>query len=142
MPTFACRKSNPNLPSGCKDFNVNRDKILRQVVWLKENNCNYQDIIIDFDALHNLPIDGSACHDLQSYSLDDESEEDGSLEVGPNQSNATIFIAKTLHVNANTLQNLAMHAKKQRKKYAIMQTCKRMQIALGTAYEGAPFCHY
>ena len=103
MPIFVCRKSNPNSPSGYKDFNVNRDKILRWLVWLKENNRNYRDIIIDFDALNNLPIDGSIYHDLRSYSLEDEAEEDGSLEAGPDQSNATgpLPDEDNIHVSQN-----------------------------------------
>ena len=53
-------------------------------MWLEENNRNYQDIIINFDTLSNLLIDSSMHHDLQSYSLEDGVEEDGSWEAGLN----------------------------------------------------------
>ena len=49
---FACRKSNPNSPSRHKDFNANRDKMLRWLVWLKENNRDYQDIILRSIVMH------------------------------------------------------------------------------------------
>ena len=90
MPLFACRKSNPNSPDVHADFIANKNKILSWLVWLKNNNRHHTDITIDCDALDYLPVDGSACNQLRSCSLDDDdSDEDGALADGPNQSNAT-----------------------------------------------------
>ena len=89
MPIFVCRKFNPNLPNGYKDFNDSRNKILSWLVSLKNNNRHYADITIDYDALNTLPYDSSTYDSLSSCSLDDDLEEDGALEDSSNQSNTT-----------------------------------------------------
>jgi len=44
LPIFIARKSNSNCPNGYKDFIINREKILRWLVFLKNNNEHYKDI--------------------------------------------------------------------------------------------------
>ena len=45
---FVARKSNPNNPDRYKDFIINREKILRWLLFLKQNNEHYNDIEIDY----------------------------------------------------------------------------------------------
>ena len=57
---------------------------------MKSNNKHYQDIIIDYDALNLLSSDGSIFNDLHTYDVDNNMhEEEGGLEDGPVQSNAS-----------------------------------------------------
>ncbi|RGB26573.1 hypothetical protein C1646_599356, partial [Rhizophagus diaphanus] len=42
-----------------RDFRVRHNKVIRVLNWLKENNRYYADIIIDYEVLQSLPIDGS-----------------------------------------------------------------------------------
>ena len=57
---------------------------------MKSNNKHYEDNIIDYDALNLLPSGGSIFNDSRTYDIDDDfHEEEGSLEDGPAQSNAS-----------------------------------------------------
>jgi len=101
MPIFVCRKSNPNSPNRYKDFKVNRDKILKWLIWLKNNNKHYKDITINFDALSTLPADGSIFNDLCSYDVDDKAEDEAGLDDGPDQLNASSLLPgeENIHVS-------------------------------------------
>jgi len=49
-----------------KDFNVSRYKIQNALIWLKNNNPVYSDIIISEEKLHLFPIDGEiSIHSVQ-----------------------------------------------------------------------------
>ena len=52
-----------------RDFTVRRNKVIRALYWLKENNRYYTDIVIDKEVLHSLPENG-AIDDILSQ-LDD-----------------------------------------------------------------------
>ena len=113
LPTFVARKNNPNAPGDYKDFKINRNNMLTWLVWLKQNSSNYADIIIDMDALSQLPIDGTMFDQLRSYDeiddVNDETDADmGGNEPGPEQGNATgdaagdetMYVAEA-HANVN-----------------------------------------
>ncbi|CAB4437360.1 unnamed protein product [Rhizophagus irregularis] len=62
-----------------RDFKVHRSKITQALVWLKQNNRYYADIIIDHEILQSLPIDGIINDQLQDINDDvdyDENEDD------------------------------------------------------------------
>ena len=57
---------------------------------MKSNNKHYQDIIIDYNTLNLLPSDGLIFNNLRTYDVDNNMhEEEGGLEDGPVQSNAS-----------------------------------------------------
>ena len=82
LPVFVARKPNPNCPNGYKDFIINRERILRWLVFLKNNNEHYKDIEIDYVVLQNLPVNGSIFHSLRSYDEDnDDTDDDNSIDA-------------------------------------------------------------
>ena len=93
LPIFVARKSNPFCPNGYKDFIINREKILRWLVFLKNNNKHYKDIQIDYEVLQTLPVNGFIYDSLRSYNDTDDGDDDddsidafaddGGLEEGP-----------------------------------------------------------
>ncbi|PKC51701.1 hypothetical protein RhiirA1_356316, partial [Rhizophagus irregularis] len=42
-----------------RDFKVRRDKVTQALIWLKQNNRYYANVIIDHEILQSLPIDGT-----------------------------------------------------------------------------------
>ncbi|EXX66670.1 hypothetical protein RirG_121580 [Rhizophagus irregularis DAOM 197198w] len=62
-----------------RDFKVRRDKVIQALIWLKQNNRYYANVIIDHEILQSLPIDGTIDDQLQDINEDidyDESEND------------------------------------------------------------------
>jgi len=59
-----------------RDFKVRRIKVAHALVWLKENNRYYADIIIDHKVLQSLPIDGSIDDQLQNIAEESDHEND------------------------------------------------------------------
>ena len=45
--------------AGFRNFKVCRAKVACALCWLKENNCYYEDIIIDDKILQSLSVNGS-----------------------------------------------------------------------------------
>lgn len=70
-----CRQSASNLEA-FRDFKVRRDRVTRALIWLKENNSYYADIIIDYGAFQSLPLDGSIDDRLRDINNDDENEDE------------------------------------------------------------------
>ncbi|PKC54556.1 hypothetical protein RhiirA1_477112 [Rhizophagus irregularis] len=58
-----------------RDFTVQKSKVCKALLWLKENNPYYEDIIIDTDILQFLPENDSIFNMLPQLQ-DDESEDD------------------------------------------------------------------
>ena len=56
LPFICIRKTGTD--NNIKEFRVNRDRILKCLRWLQQNNPFYQNIYIDWSALNILPSDG------------------------------------------------------------------------------------
>ncbi|PKC05887.1 hypothetical protein RhiirA5_293827, partial [Rhizophagus irregularis] len=59
LDVLVIRRHSASNPEVFRDFRVCRNKVIRALNWLKENNRYYADIIIDYEVLRSLPIDGS-----------------------------------------------------------------------------------
>ncbi|PKK57165.1 hypothetical protein RhiirC2_640207, partial [Rhizophagus irregularis] len=53
-----CRQSASNAEA-FRDFKDHCDKVTQALIWLKQNNRYYADVIIDHEILQSLPIDGT-----------------------------------------------------------------------------------
>lgn len=62
------------------DFHVKRSRILANLQALKQFHRAYRNVVIDYDALQQLPEDGSVFHSLRVMETDEESAPDA---VGP-----------------------------------------------------------
>src|SRR6266542_291800 len=62
-----------------RDFKVRRKKVAHALMWLKENNRYYIDIIIDFEVLRSLPIDGSIDDQLRSIAEESDNENEDNV---------------------------------------------------------------
>jgi len=58
-------------PNGLAFFRVRAERVKRALIWLKENNLHYRDIIIDNLALSSLPSDGDISQ-LISRTMEDD----------------------------------------------------------------------
>ncbi|KAE8746251.1 hypothetical protein FOCC_FOCC007123 [Frankliniella occidentalis] len=59
-----------------KDFHVRKDKVLQALLWLKENNPMYSDVVIDDDGMCALPEEGSILHELSDVLPDHNDSDD------------------------------------------------------------------
>ena len=59
LDVLVIRRQSADNSEAFRDFKVRRIKVAHALVWLKENNRYYADIIIDHKVLQSLPIDGS-----------------------------------------------------------------------------------
>src|ERR1043165_4509749 len=61
-----------------RDFKVHHTKVAHALIWLKENNRYYADIIINHEVLQSLPIDSPIDNQLRDITKesDNENEED------------------------------------------------------------------
>ena len=64
LTIFIVRKNVNVKDTNYKDFKVSRTKILRQLIFLKSNNKNYINVVIDAEALQLTPQDGSTFNQL------------------------------------------------------------------------------
>ncbi|PKC50801.1 hypothetical protein RhiirA1_485314, partial [Rhizophagus irregularis] len=58
-----------------RNFKVRRDKVTQALIWLKQNNRYYSDVIIDHEILQFLPIDGTIDDQLQDINEDIDYDE-------------------------------------------------------------------
>ncbi|EXX53883.1 hypothetical protein RirG_239720 [Rhizophagus irregularis DAOM 197198w] len=73
------RRQSASNAEAFRNFKVRRDKVTQALIWLKQNNRYYADVIIDHEILQFLPIDGTIDDQLQDINEDidyDESEDD------------------------------------------------------------------
>jgi hypothetical protein len=97
------RKSNPNITDAFRDFEVDRNKLLRVLTYLKDSDpTNFGQLRIDYEVLQQLPAGGSVLHLVPQVVEDDtprteESDtptdvdfiETTDIENGPDQCGAT-----------------------------------------------------
>ena len=75
-----------------RDCRVRRQKVLRAIMWLKDNNPFYADVVIDFQSLERLPEDGipadlPTVDDPQSTDQQDPQQEHAEEQI-PQQSHS------------------------------------------------------
>uniref|UniRef100_U9SRZ5 DUF6570 domain-containing protein n=1 Tax=Rhizophagus irregularis (strain DAOM 181602 / DAOM 197198 / MUCL 43194) TaxID=747089 RepID=U9SRZ5_RHIID len=79
LDVLVIRRQSASNAEAFRDFKVRRDKVTQALIWLKQNNRYYADVIIDHEILQSLPIDGTINDQLQDINEDinyDESEDD------------------------------------------------------------------
>ncbi|CAG8764532.1 2644_t:CDS:1, partial [Rhizophagus irregularis] len=69
LDVLVIRRHSASNPEAFRDFRVCRNKVIRALNWLKENNRYYADIIIDYEVLRSLPIDGSIDDQLRDVRM-------------------------------------------------------------------------
>ncbi|KAK3910038.1 ATP-dependent DNA helicase [Frankliniella fusca] len=64
------------------EFEVRKDKVLKALIWLKENNPNYSDITIDYQNLDSLPDNGNNNKNVNdlSHNLHDDDDDDDDVD--------------------------------------------------------------
>ncbi|CAB4407286.1 unnamed protein product [Rhizophagus irregularis] len=70
-------RQSSNNPTVFRDFTVRRRKVCKALLWLKENNPYYNDIIIDTNLLETLPENDSIFNMLPQLQDDELGEDDG-----------------------------------------------------------------
>ncbi|KAE8740614.1 hypothetical protein FOCC_FOCC013872 [Frankliniella occidentalis] len=55
----------------CRDFSINKDKVLAALIWLRKNNPFYQDVVISHERIQALPNDCSSYSLLRGYDVDE-----------------------------------------------------------------------
>jgi len=59
LEVLIVRRQSEKDTSSYRDFNVRRERVAKALVWLKQNNSFYNEIIIDNDILKSLPENGN-----------------------------------------------------------------------------------
>ena len=103
--------SNSAASTAFRQFNVCYTKVAHALLWLKNNNRYYSDIIIDNEVLQSLPVDGPIDDQLQKSQMnaeefDDEGNEDSVITrtfvpILPSARSENVAIKNTL----NRVQN-------------------------------------
>ena len=75
LDVLVIRRQSANNSAGFRDFKVRRAKVTRALIWLKENNRYYADIIINYGVLRSLPLDGTIDDQLRDINDDDDYDE-------------------------------------------------------------------
>ncbi|PKK75534.1 hypothetical protein RhiirC2_863195 [Rhizophagus irregularis] len=79
LDVLVIRRQSASNAEAFRDFKVRRDKVTQALIWLKQNNRYYADVIIDHEILRSLPINGTIDDQLQDINEDvdyDENEDD------------------------------------------------------------------
>ncbi|PKY50788.1 hypothetical protein RhiirA4_424014 [Rhizophagus irregularis] len=74
-----------------RDFTVRRSKVCKALLWLKENNPYYEDIIIDTNILQSLP-ENDSIFNMLSQLQDDESGEDNGDNIEDEEDVSRTFV--------------------------------------------------
>ena len=76
LDILVVQRESANDPSAFRDFIVRRGKVGRALIWLKENNPYYRDIIIDDEILQSLPENGSIVNIVPQIQDEQSADED------------------------------------------------------------------
>jgi hypothetical protein len=76
LEVLIIRRQSMNSSEGFRDFRVRRLKVARALVWLRENNRFYAEVIIDHEVIKSLPSDGSIGNQLRDIGGEEEDEND------------------------------------------------------------------
>ncbi|PKK65022.1 hypothetical protein RhiirC2_715855 [Rhizophagus irregularis] len=77
LDVLVAQRQSSNNPTVFRDFTVRRRKVCKALLWLKENNPYYNDIIIDTDLLETLTENDSIFNMLPQLQDDELGEDDG-----------------------------------------------------------------
>ena len=79
LDVLVIRRQSESNSEAFRDFKVRRKKVAHALMWLKENNRYYTDIIINFEILRSLPIDGSIDDQLRSIAEESDNENEDNV---------------------------------------------------------------